>query len=139
MQLLETGFFHADPHPGNLLRTKDGKLCILDFGLVTEMTQKQRQSIFDSIIHTIQKDYYKLAQDFDKLGFFPENSPSIEVYSDSITEFFRIALSNGGYKGVNFKVLAKTIAKYTYILPFRLPPFFTLIIRSIVILEGIAI
>ena len=66
MQLLETGFFHADPHPGNLLRTKDGKLCILDFGLVTEMTQKQRQSIFDSIIHTIQKDYYKLAQDFDK-------------------------------------------------------------------------
>ena len=40
MQLLETGFFHADPHPGNLLRTQDGKLCFLDFGLVTEITQK---------------------------------------------------------------------------------------------------
>ena len=37
MQLLETGFFHADPHPGNLIRTNDGKLCIVDFGLVTEM------------------------------------------------------------------------------------------------------
>lgn len=37
MQLLETGFFHADPHPGNMLRTDDGKLCVLDFGLMSEM------------------------------------------------------------------------------------------------------
>ena len=35
-QLLETGFLHADPHPGNLLRTPDGRICVLDFGLVTE-------------------------------------------------------------------------------------------------------
>lgn len=34
-QLLDTGFFHADPHPGNLIRTPDGRLAILDFGLVT--------------------------------------------------------------------------------------------------------
>lgn len=32
LQLLETGFFHADPHPGNMIRTPDGKLAILDFG-----------------------------------------------------------------------------------------------------------
>lgn len=32
MQLLDTGFFHADPHPGNMIRTPDGKLAILDFG-----------------------------------------------------------------------------------------------------------
>lgn len=31
-QLLDTGFFHADPHPGNMIRTPDGKLAILDFG-----------------------------------------------------------------------------------------------------------
>jgi aarF domain-containing kinase len=37
MQLLETGFFHADPHPGNMIRTNDGKLCIIDFGLMSEM------------------------------------------------------------------------------------------------------
>jgi aarF domain-containing kinase len=36
-QLMGTGFLHADPHPGNLLRTTDGKLCILDFGLVSEV------------------------------------------------------------------------------------------------------
>ena len=39
MQLLESGFLHADPHPGNLLRTPDGRLCVLDFGLMTEVRQ----------------------------------------------------------------------------------------------------
>ena len=37
-QLLESGFFHADPHPGNMLRTPDGRLAILDFGLMTQVT-----------------------------------------------------------------------------------------------------
>lgn len=36
-QLLDTGFLHADPHPGNLIRTPDGRLCVLDFGLMTEV------------------------------------------------------------------------------------------------------
>ena len=36
-QLLDTGFFHADPHPGNLIRTPDGRLAILDFGLMTQI------------------------------------------------------------------------------------------------------
>ena len=38
IQLLETGFLHADPHPGNLIRTPEGQICILDFGLMTEVT-----------------------------------------------------------------------------------------------------
>jgi len=40
IQLLETGWLHADPHPGNLLRTPDGKLAILDFGLITEVWEE---------------------------------------------------------------------------------------------------
>jgi len=36
-QLLEIGYFHADPHPGNLLVTKDGKLALIDFGLCAEV------------------------------------------------------------------------------------------------------
>ena len=39
-QLLESGFFHADPHPGNMLRTPDGRLAILDFGLMTQVRDK---------------------------------------------------------------------------------------------------
>ena len=41
VQLLESGFLHADPHPGNLLRTPDGLLCVLDFGLMTTVPFQQ--------------------------------------------------------------------------------------------------
>lgn len=41
-QLLDTGFFHADPHPGNLIRTPDGRLAILDFGLMTQVGAAER-------------------------------------------------------------------------------------------------
>lgn len=48
VQLLESGFLHADPHPGNLLRTPDGRLCVLDFGL---MTQVIRKAFFFASVH----------------------------------------------------------------------------------------
>ena len=41
-QLLEHGFFHADPHPGNLLALADGRLCYLDFGMMSEVSRESR-------------------------------------------------------------------------------------------------
>jgi len=43
IQLLDMGFFHADPHPGNLYVTKDGRLCLLDFGLCAEIDEKAKK------------------------------------------------------------------------------------------------
>eukprot|EP00879_Flechtneria_rotunda_P004319 GHRR01004569.1.p1 GENE.GHRR01004569.1~~GHRR01004569.1.p1 ORF type:complete len:718 (+),score=274.25 GHRR01004569.1:178-2331(+) len=55
IQLLDTGLLHADPHPGNLLRTVDGRICVLDFGLMTEVTPEQRIALVEYIAHlTIQ-------------------------------------------------------------------------------------
>lgn len=36
-QMLEEGFYHADPHPGNLLKTRDGRLAYLDFGMMGQV------------------------------------------------------------------------------------------------------
>ena len=77
MQLLETGFFHADPHPGNMLRTDDGKLAVLDFGLMSELEDYQKFGMIGSITHLVKKDYYKVAEDFDYLGFLPEDRPDL--------------------------------------------------------------
>lgn len=54
MQLLESGFLHADPHPGNLLRTPDGRLCVLDFGLMTEVHYLLHWMFYFSILFYIQ-------------------------------------------------------------------------------------
>ena len=52
-QLLGTGFFHADPHPGNLIRTPDGRLAILDFGLVTHIDENIKVGSAWALIHAI--------------------------------------------------------------------------------------
>ena len=47
--LLDTGCLHCDPHPGNLLRTPDGKLCILDFGMTLEVPSNLQLSLLEFI------------------------------------------------------------------------------------------
>lgn len=60
-----------DPHPGNMLRTEDGKLCILDFGLMTEITDNQKYGMLEAIAHLINRDYTEIGQDFKNLDFIP--------------------------------------------------------------------
>lgn len=56
-QLLEAGFFHADPHPGNLLATRSGDLVYLDFGMMSEAPATARYAIIAHIVHLVNRDY----------------------------------------------------------------------------------
>ncbi|OAY28226.1 uncharacterized protein sll0005 [Manihot esculenta] len=137
-QLLDTGFFHADPHPGNLIRTPDGKLAILDFGLVTKLTDDQKYGMIEAIAHLIHRDYDAIVKDFVKLDFIPEGvnlAPILPV----LAKVFDQALEGGGAKNINFQELASDLAQITFDYPFRIPPYFALIIRAIGVLEGIAL
>ena len=77
LQLLETGLLHADPHPGNLLRTADGKICILDFGLMTEVAPERRIALVEYIAHLSVQDWNGVAKDLVNLGFTPEGTPLV--------------------------------------------------------------
>lgn len=137
-QLLDTGFFHADPHPGNLIRTPDGKLCILDFGLVTKLTDDQKYGMVEAIAHLIHRDYGAIVKDFVKLGFIPDGV-NLEPILPVLAKVFDQALEGGGAKNINFQELASDLAQITFDYPFRIPPYFALIIRAIGVLEGIAL
>ena len=65
-QLLDTGFFHADPHPGNMLRTPEGQLVILDFGLMTEVTDDQKYGMIEAIAHLINRDYSLIGEELSR-------------------------------------------------------------------------
>lgn len=67
VQLLETGVMHADPHPGNLLYTKDGTLVYLDFGLLARVTKKHRAAMLAVIAHLVNAEWQCLANDFGDL------------------------------------------------------------------------
>lgn len=137
-QLLSTGFFHADPHPGNMMRTTDGKLAILDFGLMTEITDNQKYGMIEAIAHLINRDYEQIGQDFVNLDFIPEGTDTAPIVP-ALTKVFDVALAGGGAKSINFQELAADLAEITYEFPFKIPPYFALVIRAISVLEGIAL
>ena len=137
-QLLDGGFFHADPHPGNMMRTTDGKLAILDFGLMTEITEDQKYGIIEAIAHLINRDYTEIGQDFVNLDFIPKGTDTRPIVP-ALTKVFDVALAGGGAKSINFQELAADLAQITFDYPFRIPPYFALVIRAISVLEGIAL
>jgi len=137
-QLLEFGFFHADPHPGNMMRTQDGKLCILDFGLMTEITDDQKYGMIEAIAHLLNRDYTEIGQDFVNLDFIPKGTDTTPIVP-ALTKVFDAALAGGGAKSINFQELAGDLAEITFEYPFKIPPYFALVIRAIGVLEGIAL
>ncbi|KAJ1449624.1 ABC1 family-domain-containing protein [Pelagophyceae sp. CCMP2097] len=137
-QLLDTGFFHADPHPGNMLRSPAGELVILDFGLMTEITDDQKYGMIEAIAHLIHRDYDRIGDDFVKLDFIPEGTDVAPIVP-ALARVFDAALAGGGAKSINFNDLAADLAEITFTFPFRIPPYFALVIRAIGVLEGIAL
>uniref|UniRef100_A0A7S0IVG7 Protein kinase domain-containing protein n=1 Tax=Calcidiscus leptoporus TaxID=127549 RepID=A0A7S0IVG7_9EUKA len=137
-QLLDTGFFHADPHPGNMLRSPDGKLVILDFGLMTTITDNQKYGMIEAIAHLIHRDYARIGDDFVNLEFIPEGVDTSPIVP-ALARVFDAALAGGGAKSINFQELAADLADITFKFPFRIPPYFALVIRAISVLEGIAL
>lgn len=71
---LVLGFFHADPHPGNLIRTPDGRLAVLDFGLMSQVDDDIKYGMIEAISHLIHRDYEAIVEDFVTLDFIPEGT-----------------------------------------------------------------
>jgi predicted unusual protein kinase regulating ubiquinone biosynthesis (AarF/ABC1/UbiB family) len=136
-QLLENGFFHADPHPGNLLATPDGKLAYLDFGMMSEVKPPQRYGLIEAIVHLVNRDFEGLANDYVKLEFL---SPDTDL--TPIIPAFATVFSNAlgaSVAEINIKSITDQLSALMYEYPFQVPAYYALIIRSLVTLEGIAI
>ena len=136
-QLLEDGFFHADPHPGNLLVMDDGRLAFFDFGMVGRITPELQAKMIDAFFHVVGKDPSGIAQDLIDLDFLkPGTNP--DIVKPVVEKMFEFHL-NLKLKDVNFKELTYDLADVMYDYPFRLPSNFTYIMRALMTLEGIGI
>ncbi|CAL5029755.1 unnamed protein product [Urochloa decumbens] len=136
-QLLEYGFYHADPHPGNLLRTVDGKLAYLDFGMMGEFQQELRDGFIEACLHLVNRDFDALAKDFVTLGLLPPTAQKGEV-TKALTGVFENAV-NRGVENISFGDLSGNLGRTMYKFKFQIPSYFSLVIRSLAVLEGIAI
>jgi predicted unusual protein kinase regulating ubiquinone biosynthesis (AarF/ABC1/UbiB family) len=136
-QLLEFGLFHADPHPGNLFVMADGRMAFIDFGMMDQLTQHTKETIAGSIVHVINKDYVSLTKDFVELGFL---TPDIDI--SPIIPALEKVLDNAIGESVgnfNFKTITDEFSDLMFEYPFRVPAQFSLIIRSLVTQEGVAL
>merc|ERR1711994_153982 len=146
IQLLETGFFHADPHPGNLLVTTDGKLALIDFGLMADIPLQDTRT--KTVVHLMQGDVPGLVEDAIDLGFLPADVdrtslvPTLQKVFDSA----QLAVTDQVRSGLNFKAIqgrrkqfwavSFDLNKIFYLYPFLVPDYFALITRAMIVLEA---
>lgn len=136
-QLLEDGFFHADPHPGNLLVMADGRLAFFDFGMVGRISPELQSKMIDAFFNVVGKNPAGIAQNLIDLDFLKPGTDAKSV-RPVVEKMFEFHL-NLKLKDVNFKELTYDLADVMYDYPFRLPSNFTYIMRALMTLEGIGI
>lgn len=122
VQLLEIGFFHGDPHPGNLLKITEGpdagKLAVLDWGLVAEIPSPDREAMVRATIHLANRDWAALVDDFVALGFLPSDADRrliIPVMDRVLSPYLR----GGGARAFSFQMLSQDLLAATLEIPFR--------------------
>jgi predicted unusual protein kinase regulating ubiquinone biosynthesis (AarF/ABC1/UbiB family) len=136
-QLLEFGFFHADPHPGNLFVMPDGRMAYIDFGMMDQLNQDTKETLVDALVHLINQDYEHLAQDFIRLGFLTPDTDITPIIPALECVFADVVGSSVGE--FNFKIATDRFSDLMFQYPFRIPAKFALIIRSLVTQEGVAL
>ena len=122
---------------GNLLATPDGRLCYLDFGMMSYAAAPQRNGFLLAVVHIVNRDWGELTKVYQKLGFIPPGTdvkPIELALEDALPDVLSADISE-----LNFKNVVGELGDIMYTYPFSLPPFYISIIRCLGVLEGLAI
>lgn len=162
-QLFQEGFFHADPHPGNILRlnepTEDGEVvALIDCGLMAEIGPIDRDNMISAVIHLANKDYASLVDDFIKLEILPPDSDRAAIiplmdkaltpyvkgggakkYEEELMKLYGMEDGTVQSKVGGFQAMTQDALTVLNDVPFSIPPYFAILGRAIVTLEGVAL
>lgn len=155
LQLMDNGFVHCDPHEGNMMLLDDGRLGLIDFGLVAQMTTIHQESMASAILNLVTGDYAALVPCFKGMGVL--NTDLEDLRRPGVQKPFAQALEealSGGGGGVEprtrrvqgsessrrraFGQLYEELSGLAFSYYFTLPSYYVLVMRSFVTLEGIA-
>lgn len=136
-QLLSDGFFHADPHTGNLRIMKDGRLAFFDFGMVGHLSKDMQLKLVNTIVHLIDRDYKSVINDFVSMGLLDKNYEKLDEIAEVLKPIYDERFGHSGDITTNFKQILEDLAHVIYKYPFRLPVELALVIRAVLTLEGL--
>jgi len=128
-QMLEEGFYHADPHPGNLMKLSNGLLCYIDFGMMGQINKQTQQALIRATLHLVNREYEALADDFISLGMLPPGSDRSEIIPALTDVFQSVMLSGMG--NLSFGDFSEKLGTTMYQYKFQIPPYYTLLVRSL--------
>ncbi|KAA8539333.1 hypothetical protein F0562_026025 [Nyssa sinensis] len=138
VQLLETGLLHADPHPGNLRYTSSGQLGFLDFGLLCRMEKKHQFAMLASIVHIVNGDWASLVHALIDMDVARSGTNIRRVTMDLEDALGEVEFKDG-IPDVKFSRVLGKIWSVALKYHFRMPPYYTLVLRSLASLEGLAV
>ena len=135
-QLFDHGFFHADPHPGNILVLKNGSICFLDFGAVGIIAPTLRYHLSIILYGLIKKDTQKVVRTLSQLSY--ERIENIEQLEYDVAEFIE-EYSLVVLKRIN---LGTVLQRFTNIIVehnIKIIPGLYLLLKTLITLEGIGV
>jgi len=134
-QIFEFGIFHADPHPGNVLVRPDGTLVLIDFGMVGKMTKQQKYAFAGVFIGMARQDPRSMALSFRRLAL-TSDIPDMRAFEASLSELIE-DFATLDVKDMSMSDLADALQTVIYDYKLQVPGAVFLILRALVILEGI--
>ncbi len=137
-QLIQDGFFHADPHPGNLRLLPDGRVAFFDFGMAGSIDEEQKALVLDLLIHVAEQDIPGIVQDLASLGFL-RTGHDFSTFQPAIEEVFRHYLGQTERDRIQLHEIVYAMSEIVYRYPFTIPTRFTYILRALLTLEGIGL
>lgn len=135
-QVFEFGFFHADPHPGNVFVLPNNVVCVLDFGMTGSVDKRQR-ALFVDIMETLaRKDAEKCARLMLELGEYDEE-PDVHALEKEIDDFMGRHLFKS-LKDIDLARLIQDLLDIATNNKIRIPPVIFLMMKAFAAMEGIA-
>jgi ubiquinone biosynthesis protein len=133
-QVFTDGFFHGDPHPGNLL-INEGKICFIDFGIMGNLSESLRASLNDAIVAVVFKDLDKLISIIMSIGIKKGFVNKNKLYEDIDYLFSRYLYTS--LKNIHVSILLQELFNCAKNNNIKLPKDLIVLVRSLVIIEGV--
>lgn len=133
--ILEDGFFHADPHPGNCFYLSQNRIAFIDFGMVGRLSEERRDQVINLLRGLVDKDTQRvvkvLLQWSDKGGLQNRDSFTLDI-DEFIDQYHDIPL-----KELNISELLNNLTTLLRDHQLNLPPDLTLLLKAFITLEGL--
>ncbi|WP_418123185.1 ABC1 kinase family protein [Chryseobacterium sp. PTM-20240506] len=134
-QILDYGFFHADPHAGNILVKKDGKVVFIDFGAVGQIQPNDKEILEDLIVSFVAKNSHKIVRYLKKMAVSYE-IPDERRFENDVNDILNFVHSSS-LQDINVQTVINKMKDILKDNRLHMPDYFYLLFKGISLIEGV--